>query len=401
MPQRLLLVSTLDSNQPFGAFTRPFYLGQYLTKYFDVCQLGLNCSTVDYAPSVSVGSRSLSSYIKAIQKSIDEFQPDIVYAQETLPGLAALISLTIKKRKNCSLALDFHTFSAYEYWSRLFSVANPLNEFKQLVKTYLAQGVLIFSGNPIIAAGESTPKLVKQWYGCNPDNIYCVGNGVTEDFLNTENTKISDPFYVDPFYVDPFYKLRPAKIVVLVAPKTFQFPSNDMSVSMAIDVAKELENHSDKVQFVVIGRDASDAQQPLPSNIHFAGFLPERKDFINHLRHTDIGFLPFPKQAVAGGARNKTLDYFASRKLVISTPEGLRGLEEFQHNKHLLVSGYSTKEVADLVLNAALNLEKYQPLADAAHSLIREKYSWSAKAQNVADVLMSLNQNQLSLLTNA
>jgi glycosyltransferase involved in cell wall biosynthesis len=391
MSQRLLLVSTLDSNQPFGAFTRPFYLGQYLTKYFDVCQLGLNCSTVDYAPSVSVGSRSLSSYIKAIQKSIDEFQPDIIYAQETLPGLAALISLTIKKRKNCSLALDFHTFSAYEYWSRLFSVANPLNEFKQLVKTYLAQGVLIFSGNPIIAAGESTPKLVKQWYGYNSNNIHCIGNGVTEDFLNMEITEDSDPFE----------KLRPAKVVVLVAPKTFQFPSNDMSVSMAIDVARNLESHSDKVQFVVIGRDASDAQQPLPSNIHFAGFLPERKDFINHLRYTDIGFLPFPKQAVAGGARNKTLDYFASRKLVISTPEGLRGLEEFQHDKHLLVSGYSAKEVADLVLSAALNLEKYQPLADAAHSLIREKYSWSAKAQNVADVLMSLNQNQLSLLTNA
>ena len=389
MSKRLLLVSTLDSSQPFGAFTRPFYLGQYLTKYFDVCQLGLNCSTVDYAPSVSVGSRSLSSYIKAIQKSIDEFQPDVVYAQETLPGLAALISLAIKKRENCSLALDFHTFSAYEYWSRLFSVANPLNEFVQLIKTYLAQGLLIFSGKPIIAAGESTPQLVKQWYGCNSSNIYCVGNGVTEDFLNVEAATS-----------DPFEKLRPAKIVVLVAPKTFQFPSNDMSVSMAIDVAKCLENYYDKVQFVVIGRDAKDIQQSLPSNIHFLGFLPARKDFINHLHHADIGFLPFPKQAVAGGARNKTLDYFASKKLVISTPEGMRGLEEFQHLKHLLVSGYAIEEVANLVLDAALNLDKYQPLADAAHTLIREKYSWSAKAQNVAEVLMSVKKNQL-IATNA
>jgi glycosyltransferase involved in cell wall biosynthesis len=381
MNKRLLLVSTLDSNQPFGAFTRPFYLGQYLTEYFDVRQLGLNCATVDYAPSVSVGSRSLTSYIKAIQKSIDEFQPDVVYAQETLPGLAALISLTIKKRKNCSLALDFHTFSAYEYWSRLFSVANPLNEFIQLIKTYLAQGVLIFSGSPIIAAGESTPKLVKQWYGYNPNNIHCIGNGVTEDFLNLEASIIPDPFA----------KLRPAKIVVLVAPKTFQFPSNDMSVSMAIDVAKHLENHGDKVQFVIIGRDGKDIQQPLPTNIHFLGFLPSRQDFINHLHHADIGFLPFPKQAVAGGARNKTLDYFASKKLVISTPEGMRGLDEFQHLKHLLVSGYAIEDVANLVLDAALNLDKYQPLADAAHALIREKYSWSAKANHVASVLMSVD----------
>lgn len=51
MGKRLLIVSTLDSSQPFGAFTRPFYLGQYLTEYFDVFQLGLDCSSVNYAPS--------------------------------------------------------------------------------------------------------------------------------------------------------------------------------------------------------------------------------------------------------------------------------------------------------------------------------------------------------------
>lgn len=384
MNKRLLIVSTLDSDQPFGAFTRPYYLGQYLTKYFDVFQLGLNCSTVDYAPSKSIGSRSLGSYIKAIQNSIDEFQPDIVYAQETLPGLAALISLKTKKRSNCSLALDFHTFSAYEYWSRLFSVDNSLNEFVQLIKTYIAQGVLIFSGNPIIAAGESTPKLIKQWYKFNHSNIHCIGNGVTQDFLDADVSTACDPFE----------KLRPAKVVVLVAPKTFQFPSNDMSVSMAIDVAKKLESYSDKVQFAVIGRDAENTQQPLPSNIHFLGFLPSRNDFVTHLHYADIGFLPFPKQAVAGGARNKTLDYFASNKLVISTPEGLRGVEEFQDSKHLLVTGYGIEEVAEKVLDAALNLDKYQYLASRANALIREKYSWSAKAQSVAQVLMSLQDSQ-------
>ncbi|MBF2067416.1 MAG: glycosyltransferase [Calothrix sp. C42_A2020_038] len=383
MNKRLLLVSTLDSEQPFGAFTRPYYLGQYLTRYFNLYQLGLNCSAVDYAPAKSIGSRSLGSYIKAIHNSIDEFQPDIVYAQETLPGLAALISLATKKRNNCSLALDFHTFSAYEYWSRLFSVPNPLNEFIQLVKTYIAQGILIFSGNPIIAAPESTPQLIQNWYGYKHSNIHCIGNGVTEDFLNPETSDSPDPFE----------KLRPAKVVVLVAPKTFQFPSNDMSVSMAIDVAKHLESHRN-IQFVVIGRDANNVES-LPSNIHFLGFLPKRKDFVNHLRHADIGFLPFPKQAVAGGARNKTLDYFASKKLVVSTPEGLRGVEEFQDGKHLLVSGYAIDEVAAKVLDAALNLDQYQPLANAAHALIREKYSWSAKAQNVAQVLMSL-QNSFS-----
>ncbi|QKQ74647.1 glycosyltransferase [Nostoc sp. TCL240-02] len=383
MGKRLLIVSTLDSSQPFGAFTRPFYLGQYLTKDFDVFQLGLDCSSVKYAPSISIGSRSLKSYIQTIEKCIDEFCPDIVYAQETLPGLAALISLRLRKRRNSSLVLDFHTFSAYEYWMRLFSVANPFKEFVQCIKTYIAQGILIFSGRPIIAAGDSIPKLISQWYGKTPDQIYSIGNGVTEDLLNDESFLSKDPYQA----------FRPAKIVLLIAPKTFQFPSNDMSVSMTIQIAKHIENHQEKIHFVVIGRDNSDISEPIPSNISFLGFLPKREDFVKHVKYADIALLPFSKQAVAGGARNKALDYFASRKLVVSTPEGLRGLKEFRHLEHLLVTGYSTEEVANTLLDAASNLDKYQSIVDTAYTLITEKYSWNARAQNIAQILMEVSRS--------
>ncbi|MEH1940654.1 MAG: glycosyltransferase family 4 protein [Nostoc sp.] len=383
MGKRLLIVSTLDSSQPFGAFTRPFYLGQYLTEYFDVFQLGLDCSSVNYAPSVSIGSRSLKSYIQTLEKCIDEFCPDIVYAQETLPGLAALIVLKLRKSSKFSLVLDFHTFSPYEYWMRLFSVTNPFKEFTQCIKTYIAQGILIFSGSPIIAAGESIPKLIKQWYGIKPRQISCIGNGVTEDLLNTE---------IFP-NKDPYQSFRPAKIVLLIAPKTFQFPTNDMSVSMTIEVAKYLQAHHHKVHFVVIGRDSSDISEPIPSNISFLGFLPKREDFVTHLKYADIALLPFSKQAVAGGARNKALDYFASRKLVVSTPEGLRGLEDFRHLEHLLVTGYSSEEVANTVLDAALNIDKYQSIVDTAYTLITEKYSWNAKAHNVAKILIEVSHS--------
>ncbi|HYX19028.1 MAG TPA: glycosyltransferase [Nostoc sp.] len=383
MGKRLLIVSTLDSSQPFGAFTRPFYLGQYLTKYFDIFQIGLDCSSVQYAPSISIGSRNLKSYIQAIGKCIDEFCPDIIYAQETLPGLAALISLKLRKGYKPCLVLDFHTFSAYEYWMRLFSVANPFKEFVQCIKTYIAQGILIFSRIPIIAAGDAIPKLISQWYGRTPQQIYSIGNGVTEDLLNTE-------LFLDK---DPYQAFRPAKIVVLIAPKTFQFPSNDMSVLMTIEVAKCLENYQEKVHFVVIGRDNNDILLPIPSNISFLGFLPKREAFVNHVKYADIALLPFSKQAVAGGARNKALDFFASRKLVVSTPEGLRGLEEFRHLEHLLVTGYSTEEVANTVLDAASNIDKYQSLVDSAYTLITEKYSWKARAQNIAQILLKTSHS--------
>jgi glycosyltransferase involved in cell wall biosynthesis len=383
MGKRLLIVSQLDSSEPFGAFTRPFYLGQYLTEHFDVCQLGLDCSSVSYAPSISVETRSLKSYIKSIQNCIDEFRPDIIYAQETRPSLAALTALKLKKSQNCPIVLDFHTFSAYEYWSRLSSVNNRFQELSQCIKTYIAQGILVFSGHPIIAAGESTPKLIAQWYRKTPQQIYCIGNGVTEDLLNSHS--LDD--------TDPYQELRTGKIVVVVAPKTYGFPTNDMSVSMTIDIAKKLENSQQKVNFVVIGRNKDDIKEELPSNIYFTGFLPSRNDFISHIKYADIALLPFDKQAVAGGARNKALDYFASQKLVISTPEGLRGLEEFRDRQHLLVTSYSTEDIAQTILDVALNEAKYQPLAQAAYSLIKDKYSWNARAQSIANVLLTASNS--------
>jgi glycosyltransferase involved in cell wall biosynthesis len=349
----------------------------YLAQHFEVCQLGLNCSAVDYAKSVSIGSRSLRSYIQAVQKCIEEFRPDIIYAQETLPGLAALIASGLRRQKKCPLVFDFHTLSAFEYWTRLPYAPHRFKEFSQFVKTYIAQGTLVFADKPILAASQSTIELIPKWYPTAPRRIYCVGNGVTEDLLNA-------PSFPQP---DPYHQLRPAKIVVVIAPKTFSFPTNDMSVSMTLEVARHLEQHSQDIHFVVIGRNADELDQSLPSNITFVGFLPQRSDFLAHLQYADVGLLPFSRQAVAGGARNKALDYLACKKLVVSTPEGLRGLEEFRHLQHLLVAGDSVEEVANTVLDACTKLEHYKLLVEAAHTLIRDKYSWSAKATKVADIL--------------
>ena len=377
MTIRLLIVSTLDSNEPFGAFTRPFYLGMYLSRHFEVCQLGLNCSAVNYASSVSINNRSLRAYIKAIEKCIADFDPDIVYAQETLPGLAAWIVFMLKRKKKWRLVFDFHTLSAFEYGTRLTSAPNRFNQFTQLIKTYIAQGILINANHPIIAASRSIIDLIPQWYKTLPRQIYCVSNGVTDDLLNVSLIE----------HADPYKQIRPAKIVVVIAPKTFSFPTNDMSVSMTLQVAKYLESHQQDIHLVIIGRDAEEIDRPLPANITFTGFLPKRSDFLAHLIHADVGLLPFSREAVAGGARNKALDYLACKTLVVSTPEGIRGLEEFRDRQHLLISGYTVEEVANTLVDACTNLENYQSFVKAAYQSIEAKYSWSAMAEKVAGIL--------------
>ena len=380
MTKRLLIVSTLDSDEPFGAFTRPFYLGLYLSEYFLVYQLGLNCSDVNYAESVSLKKRSLTVYIKAIQKCIAEFDPDLIYAHETLPGLAAWLVFTFKKPEKCRLVFDFHTLSAFEYGTRLTSAPDRFNQFTQLIKTYIAQGVLIRANKPIIAASQSIIDLIAKWYKTLPRQIYCVGNGVANDLLNVSTLPL----------IDFYEQIRPAKIAIAIAPKAFSFPTNDMSVSLTLQIAKYIESCEQNIHLVVIGRDTEEINTTLPSNITFTGYLPDRSDFLAHLFHADVGLLPFSKEAVAGGARNKALDCLACRNLVVSTPEGLRGLEEFRDRQHLLVSGYSVEEIGDTVIDACLNLESYQSLVEEAYELIQEKYSWNTMAEKVADILFEI-----------
>ena len=377
---RLLIVSTLDSDEPFGAYTRPFYLGMYLAQHFEVCQLGLNCSNVDYARTVSVNQRNLGTYVKAVKEQISTFRPDIIYAQETLPGTAALLACQFGFQKQPALVFDFHTLSANEYWTRLSTSKDRLKEFKQFMKTYIAQGVLVASGKPIVAAGTPVVQGIQDWYGIHSDRIHCVKNGVPEDLLAVSND-----------IEDPFGPLRPAKIVVAIAPKTFQFPSNDMSADMTVDIAKQLEDYSEEIHFVIVGRTAKDVQaQRIPKNLSFAGFLPSRQDFVTHLQQADIGLLPFPREAVAGGARNKALDYLACGNLVVSTPEGIRGLEDFHDRQHLLVAEDDVEAIAHTLLDACRNLSAYRHLRDTASQLVQREYSWKAMADRLASILRSV-----------
>ena len=179
--------------------------------------------------------------------------------------------------------------------------------------------------------------------------------------------------------------------MVAIAPKTFQFPSNDMSADMTVEIAKQLEDHAEEIHFVIVGRTAKDVQaQQIPKNLSFAGFLPSRQDFVTHLQQADIGLLPFPREAVAGGARNKALDYLACGNLVVSTPEGIRGLEDFHDRQHLLVAEDDVEAIAHTLLDACRNLSAYRHLRDTASQLVQREYSWKAMADRLASILRSV-----------
>ena len=61
MPVRVLIVSNLDSDKPFGQFLRPFHLGRGLARHgLEVGNVGVDCSLVDFGPTWSTGTKSLA-----------------------------------------------------------------------------------------------------------------------------------------------------------------------------------------------------------------------------------------------------------------------------------------------------------------------------------------------------
>ncbi|MFM2306701.1 MAG: hypothetical protein RLZZ367_1370, partial [Bacteroidota bacterium] len=88
--------------------------------------------------------------------------------------------------------------------------------------------------------------------------------------------------------------------------------------------------------------------------------------------------------------RNKFCDYIALGKAVITTTEGLRGMEVMKHNKNCLVAN-STIQFAQTILNATQNRELLYSIEKNAFAL-RNYYNWEERARKVETIFKALLQ---------
>ena len=116
MGKKILFLSFVDVNHPYGAHIRPFYLGKNLCslgyRVFNVCIRGEKKSDFPtYIELNSLGSRNflkryLPLFIK-FSKIINDIEPDVVYAHSQV---LCLIAGFFKKRISLGipLLLDMH-----------------------------------------------------------------------------------------------------------------------------------------------------------------------------------------------------------------------------------------------------------------------------------------------------
>jgi hypothetical protein len=126
----------------------------------------------------------------------------------------------------------------------------------------------------------------------------------------------------------------------MVAPRNSY--SNVLAVKHAQKIMEELEKIRDDVTLLII--DGGKFIHPIPKNVKYLGHVNERLYHILLSRIADTAIAPYPKNAVCGGARDKILEYWSHKIIVVSTWEGMRGIQESKAEAHFVLSNYAVEE---------------------------------------------------------
>ncbi len=360
---RVLIVSNLDSARPFGQFTRPFHLGRGIAEAgIDVANVGVDCSAVDFGRSWSVRSKSLRRLLRVVALARGRFLPDVIYAHQNLPGTAALLVA-----RDVPVVGDFHALASVE-WAALVRGSTARQRVAYRLASYRALATEAFVARrcaAIIAAGQYLADEIARRYRLTGTPAV-VPNGVDRRLIE------QPPSDESPFSTD---RRGPHAIATLPSSAS---PSNRRALEFLCAVGHRLNRSSSAPVLHVLGTDRG----PACSHVRYEGVQP---DLLPWIECADVCLLPYPSDAMLfGGAKNKLLEYLARGRRIVTTPEGLRGLEEAAEWTGVQVVADDPDAFARAVKAA---VDPSAPTISEGRNAVRDRLRWDVLAQDVVHEL--------------
>ena len=361
---RVLIVSNLDSALPFGQFTRPFHLGRAMAASgVAVGNVGLDCARVDFGPAWSIGRQRLRGFVGALRVAVGRFEPDVVYAHQNMPAFAALLATG-----SVPVVADFHSLPSVE-WASLRATAHGSQARGYRLAALRAEAterVVAARCDGVVAASSALGiEIAARFRPRRPPSV--VVNGV-------------DPAIVDaaPARHSPYdTAASPGGRRALAVMPGASSPANRQAIQLLHDVALELRQHAQDVTIHVLGT----AEGPQASNVVYHGIQPVGA----WIDHADVCLLPYPSHAIHyGGAKNKLLEYLARGRRIVSTAEGIRGLEEVGEWPGVTVADGDAGALATAI---ALACAPGAPALDPARTAVRERLRWDVLGEGLVSVL--------------
>lgn len=165
------------------------------------------------------------------------------------------------------------------------------------------------------------------------------------------------------------------KLVVFTAPRSFR--SNVIALEFLFEAVPLVKGD---VTFLVFG---GGPEMPAPRGVIYEGYVGDLNAYLNA---ADLAILPYPENAVCGGARTKALEYFASGLPVLSTKEGLRGLEGVGGRDVVLCESDSPRRLAEKIENTLGNKNLLERLGERSLKMARAR-TWLASAKILEKIL--------------
>jgi glycosyltransferase involved in cell wall biosynthesis len=186
------------------------------------------------------------------------------------------------------------------------------------------------------------------------------------------------------------------KIIVFVG--TLSFDQNIRAITSMLEVIRTLKKKTDDFRMLVVGGPLHYASHLFNDNlvrdgtIRFLGYVSDEK-LADIYDQAFIGLLPFFKETpLCGGQRTKALEYFSHGLLVVSGPEGLKGIMNLKVGEHCLMAD-STSEMTRILNECLSNPKKYEFMRSNGQRFIDSVYTWDALSKNYLQIIPNLLEN--------
>ncbi|MBI5049155.1 MAG: glycosyltransferase [Deltaproteobacteria bacterium] len=113
-------------------------------------------------------------------------------------------------------------------------------------------------------------------------------------------------------------------------------------------------------------------------------------DIASRISNADITVLPYsPGHHLTGGVRLKALEYMACGKPVLSTPEGVEGINGLIPGKHAVVTK-TPEEMVSLLLDFLESDRDFNPIAIDGRNFVKENFDWERVATPMLERLKNI-----------
>ncbi len=186
------------------------------------------------------------------------------------------------------------------------------------------------------------------------------------------------------------YEIKQASNIIFVGALTFL--QNLKAVENILQLAKSLDEAGQEFTISIVGGPLTLASELMKDPIVKKG----RVNFLGQLSFEElsklyasaaVGILPFFQDIpLAGGQRTKALEFFANNLLVISGPEGIRGINGIAPGIHYVVA-MSLLDMQKAIEDYLAKSGSYMPIISAGTRYVNNNHSWEKLTKSYVNAI--------------